>query len=196
MNQRVDTHRSYLTRIFFFLVLGVFSDLDDKKKDTNGRPSSIGSGNATENSSSGNVAPTDVAHPKPRIWSLADMATSGSLSGGGSTGSLSGGVGGKIIGGGLTRGLHHLEGTPYTRPLFAHSSYPYIPGAVPESLLSYSYGKSFGGFPPVSLADVPPGLLASAPFVHELARHDLPRPEISKPEVIRPEPRQILDKDV
>ncbi|KAL7646267.1 UNVERIFIED_CONTAM: hypothetical protein RMT77_003176 [Armadillidium vulgare] len=171
----------------------VYSDNEKDRKSSETRPPS--GGGSLDNSASGNVS-TDVVNPKPRIWSIADMATSGSLSGSGTTGSLGSSVGGKIISGGLTRGLHHLEGSPYARPFFAPPTYPYITGGVPESLLSYPYAKSFPGFPPVSLSDMSAGFLATSPFVHELTRQDLPRPEISKPEVIRPEPRQLLDKNI
>ena len=130
--------------------------------------------------------PTDVATPKPRIWSLADMATSGSALGSasglasGHLPGLSAGAG-KMLGGGLARGLHHLEGSPYSRPLFPPVSlpYPYLP---PESLLAYS-GRL--GFP--SLAEMPPSLLAPNPLMSDLSRDLLRRgPEITRPEALRP----------
>nr|XP_045597780.1 homeobox protein araucan-like isoform X1 [Procambarus clarkii] len=191
----------------------LFSDGDKDKKDVEGGRSSVGGTGA----SSPGVPPTDVAHPKPRIWSLADMATSGVVGGGsaGGLGALGGGAG-KMLGGGMARGLH-LEGSPYSRPLFPHASYPYIPHSVSESLLSYSYTKSLAaGFPPVTLSDVTTAsLLAPSPLVHDLSRHDLGRPEISRPEALRPDisrdlprhelarpephrpdPRPLMDKDV
>ncbi|XP_066938026.1 homeobox protein araucan-like [Macrobrachium rosenbergii] len=166
----------------------------DKKEVDVGRSSVGGTG-----SSSPGAPPTDVAHPKPRIWSLADMATSGGLGSGsaGGLGGLSAGAG-KMMGGGMARGLH-LEGSPYSRPLFPHASYPYIPHSVGESLLSYSYSKSLAaGFPPVSLSDVTTaGLLAPSPLVHELSRHDLTRHDLSRPEITRPEAlRPDLTRDL
>ena len=165
----------------------LFSDGEKDKKDIESGRSSAGAGGT--GAGSPGVPPTDVAHPKPRIWSLADMATSGGVGGGsgGGLGSLSAGAG-KILGGGMARGLH-LDGSPYSRPLFPHASYPYIPHSVSESLLSYSYSKSLAaGFPPVSLADMTTAsLLAPSPLVHDLSRHDLMRPEISRPEAIRPD---------
>ncbi|XP_071537306.1 uncharacterized protein [Panulirus ornatus] len=192
----------------------LFSDGEKDKKEVEGGRSSAGAGGT--GAGSPGVPPTDVAHPKPRIWSLADMATSGGVGGGsaGGLGGLSGGAG-KMMGGGMARGLH-LEGSPYSRPLFPHASYPYIPPSVSESLLSYSYSKSLAaGFPPVTLTDVTTaGLLAPAPLVHDLGRpeisrpeairpdisrdlpRDLPRHELARPEPHRPEPRPPMDKDV
>ncbi|XP_042890908.1 uncharacterized protein LOC122265589 [Penaeus japonicus] len=178
----------------------IFSDSEKDKKDIDGGRTSAGTGGP--GAGSPGAPPTDVA-PKPRIWSLADMATSGGL-GGGSTGSLSSlsGGAGKMLGGGMARGLH-LEGSPYSRPLFPHTSYPYIPHSVGESLLSYSYTKSLAaGFPPVSLSDVTTaGLLAPAPLVHDLSRHDLSRhdlgrPEITRPEALRPDITRDLPRDL
>ncbi|XP_047490885.1 iroquois-class homeodomain protein IRX-6-like [Penaeus chinensis] len=178
----------------------IFSDSEKDKKDIDGGRTSAGTGGP--GSGSPGAPPTDVA-PKPRIWSLADMATSGGL-GGGSTGSLSSlsGGAGKMLGGGMARGLH-LEGSPYSRPLFPHTSYPYIPHSVGESLLSYSYSKSLAaGFPPVTLSDVTTaGLLAPAPLVHDLSRHDLSRhdlgrPEITRPEALRPDLTRDLPRDL
>lgn len=186
--------------MFLFLLTVIFSDSEKDKKDLDGGRTSAGTGGP--GSGSPGAPPTDVA-PKPRIWSLADMATSGGL-GGGSTGSLSSlsGGAGKMLGGGMARGLH-LEGSPYSRPLFPHTSYPYIPHSVGESLLSYSYSKSLAaGFPPVSLSDVTTaGLLAPAPLVHDLSRHDLSRhdlgrPEITRPEAVRPDLTRDLPRDL
>ncbi|XP_063840953.1 homeobox protein araucan-like isoform X2 [Scylla paramamosain] len=174
----------------------LFSDGEKDKKDIDSGRSSAGAGGT--GAGSPGVPPTDVAHPKPRIWSLADMATSGAVgsASAGGLGGLSAGAG-KIMGGGMARGLH-LEGSPYSRPLFPHASYPYIPPSVSESLLSYSYSKSLAaGFPPVSLTDVTTAsLLAPSPLVHDLSRHDLTRPEISRPEAIRPEPSRDLPRDL
>ncbi|XP_069946371.1 homeobox protein araucan isoform X1 [Cherax quadricarinatus] len=172
----------------------LFSDGEkDKKEVEHGRSSAGGTG-----VSSPGAPPTDVAHPKPRIWSLADMATSGCVGGGsaGGLGGLSSGAG-KMIGGGMARGLH-LEGSPYSRPLFPHASYPYIPPSVSESLLSYSYSKTLAaGFPPVTLGDVTTAtLLAPSPLVHDLSRHDLGRPEISRPEALRPDITRDLTRDL
>lgn len=99
--------------------------------------------------------------------------------------------------GGMARGLH-LEGSPYSRPLFPHASYPYIPPSVSESLLSYSYSKSLAaGFAPVSLSDVTTAsLLAPSPLVHDLSRHELTRPEVSRPEAIRPDLTRDLSRDL
>ncbi|CAL4178605.1 unnamed protein product, partial [Meganyctiphanes norvegica] len=186
---------------------GMYSDNEDKKKDD-------GAGGPRAGGSPGAPA-TDVIHPKPRIWSLADMATSGGLSGGGGGVASLPGLGGpgKILGGGLTRGLH-LEGSPYSRPMFPHASYPYIPHSVSESLLNYTYTKSLAaGFPHASLPEGlighlnPAALSAAAPnsLVQDLARHheqlsrhhdalaaarhnsELIRTEISRPEALRPE---------
>ncbi|ROT63464.1 putative homeobox protein caupolican [Penaeus vannamei] len=177
----------------------IFSDSEKDKKDLDGGRTSAGTGGP----GSGSPAPRHGRGAKPRIWSLADMATSGGL-GGGSTGSLSSlsGGAGKMLGGGMARGLH-LEGSPYSRPLFPHTSYPYIPHSVGESLLSYSYSKSLAaGFPPVSLSDVTTaGLLAPAPLVHDLSRHDLSRhdlgrPEITRPEAVRPDLTRDLPRDL
>ncbi|XP_050711248.1 iroquois-class homeodomain protein IRX-4-like isoform X2 [Eriocheir sinensis] len=161
----------------------MFSDGEKEKKDVESGRSSAG---ATGAGSPG-VPPTDVVHPKPRIWSLADMATSGGVGGGsaGGLGGLSAGAG-KIMGGGMARGLH-LEGSPYSRPLFPHASYPYIPPSVSESLLSYSYSKSLAaGFAPVTLTDVTTAsLLAPSPLVHDLSRHDLSRHDLSRHDLSR-----------
>ncbi|KAG0728416.1 Iroquois-class homeodomain protein IRX-6 [Chionoecetes opilio] len=175
----------------------LFSDGEKDKKDIENGRSSAGAGGTGAGSPGG--PPTDVVSPKPRIWSLADMATSGCVGGGsgGGLGGLSGGAG-KIMGGGMARGLH-LEGSPYPRPLFPHASYPYIPHSVSESLLSYSYSKSLAaGFHPVTLSDMTTaGLLAPSPLIHDLSRHhELMRPDITRPEALRPDPSRDLPRDL
>ena len=196
----------------FFLFLGIYSDSEDKKKDSE---SIIGSGGAppvVRGSGSPISPPTDVIHPKPRIWSLADMATSGGLSSASSAPTaLSMGGAGKIMSESVTRGLH-LQGAPYPRPLFPHGAYPYISPSVSESILSYSKSLVAANFPPASLSEIPSNLLAPSPLVHDFARHDLSRPDVlrhelsrhelhrpellARPEPHRPDPRQPVEKDV
>ena len=131
------------------------------------------------------------------------MATSGGL---GSSAASTFSNAGKILSSNIARGLH-LDTSPYPRPLFPHSTYPYIPTSVSESLLSYSsslvHGKGLmPGFPPVSLSE---SLLGPSPLMHdlqrhefarqelcrqelsrhELARHEVVRPEVSRPDILR-----------
>ncbi|KAA0192325.1 hypothetical protein HAZT_HAZT004428 [Hyalella azteca] len=128
----------------------IYGDNDKERKDSDSGVSSSSGLHAPGMLSlpSSGTPPSEVVHPKPRIWSLAEMATSGGLASSAAT-TLSNA--GKILSSNIARGLH-LETGPYPRPLFPHSSYPYIPTSVSESLLSYSYGKALvPGFPPVSL---------------------------------------------
>lgn len=178
---------------------GLYGDSEKERKDSDSGVSSSSGlhGSSLLGLASPGSPPSEVVHPKPRIWSLAEMATSGGL---GSSAATSLSTAGKILTSNIARGLH-LETGPYPRPLFPHTSYPYIPTSVSESLLSYSYGKSLmPGFPPVSLNDT---LLAPSPLMHdlqqrhefarqelcrqELSRHDLSRHEVLRPEVSRPE---------
>ena len=137
------------------------------------------------------------------------MATSGGLSSGSPAPSALSMGAGKIMPGGMTRGLH-LEGAPYPRPLFPTYS-PYIPHSVSESLLSYQ--KTLANFTPGALTEniMTSSLLAPSPFIpdftrhelnrtemlrSELARPDLGRHELTRPEPHRPEPRPPIEKDV
>ncbi|KAF2368360.1 Homeobox KN domain [Trinorchestia longiramus] len=180
----------------------IYGDSEKERKDSDSGVSSSSGLHAPGMLSlpSSGTPPSEVVHPKPRIWSLAEMATSGGLASSAAT-TLSNA--GKILTSNIARGLH-LETSPYPRPLFPHTSYPYIPTSVSESLLSYSYGKGLvPGFPPVTLNDT---LLGPSPLMqdlqqrhefarqelcrqelsrHELARHEVVRPEVSRPEILR-----------